>query len=250
MFTIYQITNVKNGKFYIGLTKKAIVQRLKAHYIRARDSNTYFHRSLLKYDKNDWTIESLEAFSSLDDAMQAESYFITLSRSYQKNVGYNITKGGEHPGIGADRPKKPQSKESIEKIKLTKRKVYGVSIIRSDGEIYQSVSEASEMTGVSASSIHDVMSGRYKTSGGFAWKRFKLGDEISPWTPQAKKSLKGIRSDKIPANAKKILRSDGVLFNTISEASLRTPISKRCIINSCKSNSVYKGYSFKYTESL
>lgn len=59
---IYKITNQLNGKFYIGMTRKKLKYRFNNHCYDAliRNSNSYFHKAIRKYGKENFIIEEIE----------------------------------------------------------------------------------------------------------------------------------------------------------------------------------------------
>lgn len=99
-YTIYKHTNNITGKSYIGQTKFSIEQRLKQHYIDARNSSNNgrnltrpFHLALLKYQAFDWYSEVLEV-TTKENASIREKYWISVYKTYTD--GYNATIGGDY----------------------------------------------------------------------------------------------------------------------------------------------------------
>jgi group I intron endonuclease len=99
---VYCAVNINNGKRYIGKTASTIKRRKYQHEILAfykkkngYKSNTYFHRALRKYGKENFRWEVLGYF---DESMlsQMETHFIKLLESFSHlGSGYNKTYGGE-----------------------------------------------------------------------------------------------------------------------------------------------------------
>ena len=91
---IYKITNMKNGKIYIGQTKTTIEKRWKDH-IKDSKSN-YVNRPLYdainKYGIESFKIEQVEE-CSIDVLDEREKYWIELYGSFK--YGYNATIGGD-----------------------------------------------------------------------------------------------------------------------------------------------------------
>ena len=56
---IYKYTNLINGMVYIGQTKQTLEQRDYKHQIQLND-NTYFHRAIKKYGRNNFSLELVE----------------------------------------------------------------------------------------------------------------------------------------------------------------------------------------------
>jgi group I intron endonuclease len=93
---IYIIKNNINGKVYIGQT----IQKLKDRWYRhcgksglsKNELNMHIKRAILKYGKENFTIEVLEECNQCD-LNEREKYYIKKYDSY--NSGYNHTKGGQ-----------------------------------------------------------------------------------------------------------------------------------------------------------
>lgn len=93
---IYKITNKINGKIYIGQTIQSVKDRWYRHCgksgISKAELNTHFKRAILKYGKENFTIETIEVCDStkLNDR---ERFYISYYDSYTN--GYNSTIGGQ-----------------------------------------------------------------------------------------------------------------------------------------------------------
>lgn len=99
---IYKITNLINGKIYIGQT----IQNLKDRWYRhcgysgsEGEQNMVIKKAIHKYGKENFTIEELESCQAVD-LNEKERYWINYYNSYKE--GYNATKGGQD---GAKMPK-------------------------------------------------------------------------------------------------------------------------------------------------
>ena len=75
---IYKITNIINGKIYIGKTKYLIESRFREHIKCAHredaHSNTgsYLHKAINKYGENNFIIEVLDTAESLFELNEKE----------------------------------------------------------------------------------------------------------------------------------------------------------------------------------
>ena len=95
MSYIYKITNLINGKEYIGQTSLSIQERFKQH-IHDANKGYYNHRPLYnafnKYGIENFIIEELEE-CNIEEVNQKEIEYINKFNTYFN--GYNATLGGE-----------------------------------------------------------------------------------------------------------------------------------------------------------
>lgn len=123
--TIYKSVNKINGKCYIGFDSNW-PRRLKQHKEKYKKENRKFYDAIKKYGWNnfDWQI-IYQAWDSEYCLKVMEPYFIEQYNSV--NEGYNMTLGGEGT-LGLEPWNKNKSniysKETIEKMKLSKKGLY------------------------------------------------------------------------------------------------------------------------------
>jgi group I intron endonuclease len=96
MFFCYKITNLLDGKVYIGKTNRPH-ERWIEH--RTRDKNYPLSNAIKKYGASNFSFVII-AISEMESAInKAESLYIKQYRSnihkYGKSFGYNLTDGGE-----------------------------------------------------------------------------------------------------------------------------------------------------------
>lgn len=126
---IYKITNLINGKIYVGQTTKTLEQRLAKHWSEARCAsrpNNYFHNALLKYGIENFIIEKLDTASSIEELNEKEYYWIEKLHSRDKDIGYNLMTGGKS-GIKSEKTKELLRQKKIanwnnDKLKIRMRK--------------------------------------------------------------------------------------------------------------------------------
>ena len=98
MVGIYKITNKINGKCYIGksvdIHNRWIRHRSRAFQEKDRQYNCYLYRSMRKYGLDSFLFEVVEE-CTLDDLNEKEIFYIDLYHSFDKNYGYNMTRGGD-----------------------------------------------------------------------------------------------------------------------------------------------------------
>lgn len=92
---IYLITNLVNGKRYVGQTIKPIGKRLKEHFKAAFVENrcAIICSAIRKYGKDSFSIECLQDNVLIDDLDAAERCWIEHYDTFGK-TGYNATTGG------------------------------------------------------------------------------------------------------------------------------------------------------------
>lgn len=122
---VYMVTNMVNGKIYIGKTSKTARQRFQRHVQEAFSKNRlgkrnfYFHRSIVKYGKESFNVNVLHECETNEQASELEIACIKKYNAKDPMIGYNLTNGGE--GV-VGRKKTPQEIENHRK-KLLGRKL-------------------------------------------------------------------------------------------------------------------------------
>ena len=91
---IYKITNLINGKIYIGQTTKSIDIRWKQH-CKANSYCNYLKNAIQKYGKENFTIEEIDGANSLSELNYLEKHYICKFNSLAPN-GYNLQSGGNN----------------------------------------------------------------------------------------------------------------------------------------------------------
>jgi hypothetical protein len=91
-YYLYQITNLINGKIYVGVHKTS---NFEDGYM---GSGIGIRRAISKYGINNFQKCILQFFSSEDDMYKGEAQVVTTSFLQQEHV-YNISEGGKPVGI-------------------------------------------------------------------------------------------------------------------------------------------------------
>lgn len=96
MYEVYLVTNLINGKHYVGITSQGVETRFKEHLWEAhKGSKTIFHNALRKYGVENFKLETLESDIPQELAEERERYYIKAYDSYYPSrKGYNMTEGG------------------------------------------------------------------------------------------------------------------------------------------------------------
>src|SRR5258708_6368380 len=91
-FYVYKITNLINGKIYVGMTGQTIIKRWKTH-LKSTNKNLPLYNSIRNYGVNNFVIEQIEEFLSKEEAFYREIKYIKEYNTKMPN-GYNLTDGG------------------------------------------------------------------------------------------------------------------------------------------------------------
>lgn len=107
---IYVITNLLNGKKYVGQTTLSHQRRFKRHCNSAgRDKNVFaIHRAIAKYGKENFSVELLQRCEAQDELNDAEIAWIAKLSTISPG-GYNLHHGGGSKGKHSEESKRKMS---------------------------------------------------------------------------------------------------------------------------------------------
>jgi hypothetical protein len=97
-FVIYKITNLINGKLYIGQTRNELKKRWLVHKTYAKNCkkysknrNSYLYNSIQKYGIDNFKIELLDdTAKNAEELSILEIFYINLFKTYNPKNGYNL----------------------------------------------------------------------------------------------------------------------------------------------------------------
>lgn len=94
---VYFVTNIVNGKVYVGKTTQLLSRRWNhhCHYALRRNSPYPLHRAMRKYGKESFKVEPLATTSDAEELSQLEKSYIEEFSSNSPELGYNLSAGGE-----------------------------------------------------------------------------------------------------------------------------------------------------------
>lgn len=216
---IYKVTNLINNKIYIGQTTRSFNRRKIEHINQALHPETYkrkpcryFHAALVKYGLENFKWEILFECKTKEELNNKEIYLIKEFNSYGKN-GYNLSIGGDS---NAGYKHSIETRERMKKHKHTKESKEKLSKSHSGKKLSQ----------ITKDKLRIINTGIKKSQ---------------EQREKAKIYLKG-------KGVKKVKCSNGIIYNSITEAAtlLNLHISK--ISNVCKGKRKHTGgLSFEYT---
>lgn len=95
---VYKVTNLINGKVYVGQTIHSLEHRKSGHERDARceaKTTVLFHNALLKYGYDNFKWEVLKECSSQKELDYYEDYYIKEFNTLNREKGYNLKSGGK-----------------------------------------------------------------------------------------------------------------------------------------------------------
>jgi group I intron endonuclease len=146
MYEVYKIENKLNNKIYIGITIQGARTRFLHHLYESRSGSSFpIHRSINKYGKENFTIDTIEVCDSAEQMKEREKFWISFYNTTDRSIGYNRTIGGDGT-FG-----RLHSDETKEKIR---RKALGR---RASKEIRARMSESHKLNPISKENIERVI---------------------------------------------------------------------------------------------
>lgn len=110
---IYKITNILNGKIYIGSAHNFCI-RWNVHKITFNKGkhNPYFQKAWIKYGELNFSFEILEIVDDTLKLLEREQFYLDELKPFIRNIGYNICEKA------ASRKGCKDSKQTIERKRI------------------------------------------------------------------------------------------------------------------------------------
>lgn len=190
-----------NGKTYIGYTGKSLKSRWQNG--NGYKQHKHFYSAIQKYGWDNIKHEILFETDKREEALEKEMEFIALYKSNNRKFGYNNSVGGDSGFNGGK-----HSKAYIKKLKENKfianwtkinlsKSVAQYDLFGNFLALYNSISEASLITGISRKTIENGCNNRITKPRNFYW------EYCANKTPK----------EKIDIKQKCKLRKDNLLFS-------------------------------------
>lgn len=199
-YIIYKVENIFTNEVYIGATTKTLDERRNDHLLKSmNDSNVYFHKALNAFSSEAFVWTVIDTAYSTNELAKKETDYIYLYDSLKN--GYNSDKGG---GI-----KKTVYQFNIET---------GVLI-----NSYEDLSSAANAVSANNKSISNACLHYNKTCKGYVWS-YSSTLELSSTFDERKKTV-----------SQSSLTGDFIIsYESASDASRKTGLSKTCITRCCR----------------
>lgn len=213
-YIIYQAKNVFTGDVYVGATTKSLDERKNDHLQKSsKGSDIFFHQAIQTYGSDSFLWTELDSTNSINELAEKETEYIYLYDSFKN--GYNSDKGG---GL--------------------RKTVYQYNV--DTGELLHSFNDlASAANAVNANkrSISNVCLQYNKTCKGYHWS-YSSTVEFNSISDFRKKTVNqtSLDGDVIAC------------YESASEASRKTGVSKTCITRCCREEREHSGgFRWKYS---
>lgn len=263
-------TNKINDKRYIGITRQEVQER----WMNGRGyQNQVFGRAIEKYGWDGFEHEVLYINLTKEEAEQKEIELIAEYQSDNGNYGYNISHGGNCSDSVAESTKeklrqvmtgkfvgrkltpewlenRTKAQTGLKRSDETKRKIseaHSTKIICvNDRVVYNSLTEASNKTGVHLSHISQCCNKTRKSAGidkygsPMFWMFYNEYMEVDG-EHKTNKELMPKRSNRYPMPKSVICLNDKIVYSSGADAARKTNASKSGISNCCNHKAKYCG---------
>lgn len=222
---IYKITNLINGKIYIGKTVREARKRWAAHLNPKADTSMIIVRALKKYGADKFSFEVIDIAENPEMLSSKETFYIKSLNSMSPN-GYN-----QIDGVG-NYSEAWKSKTSDKVSCFIK-----TPVTRNDGVHFSSISEAADESGTNSPNIVSQIKGARHNCNGF---QFKYGTCVG-WD-----IITDSKHFRVP-----VVRNDGVRFCSIKEAAIASGVPAPNVAKVLRGErKTCGGFSFTYAEKV
>jgi group I intron endonuclease len=247
MYQIYKITNQKNGMVYIGSSIE-VERRWRQHKEASiNEKDHHYNYPLMvafrEFGISNFTFEVVDTLPTWETMIEAEHNWIIRENCVKPN-GYNQTDKTDSPMFDPVIAKKMSD---------TKREKYGKRVCEIDSNksiinIWESLAEAGENTGLDRFKISNVCNGTRLTTGNRIF-RF-LDNENQIIEPEVK--VNQVQSNRITKSSKKVVKMN----DNNEELQIYDSVALAAADNNCDASAISKvcngkrnkcgGFKWKY----
>lgn len=171
---VYKITNLTNGKSYVGQTVRADNRRLNIHrYMlnKGTHSNKHLQSAWNKYGKVSFVFEKVAFAKSIPELDALEKQIIESCKADNREFGYNIFNGGHHQHSvpietrqkigGANRGNTHTTKQKKKWAKEKRTNTYAPYVISPTGKRYKvtNIREFARTHGIDKGNLMQLLKG-------------------------------------------------------------------------------------------
>ena len=228
-YIVYKHTCIENSKVYIGITGRTLKERAGTNGSGYKAHNPHFWSAIQKYGwKEGFKHEILFVFDTIEEAEQKEIELIAKYNATDRNYGYNVLIGGnctQHPS--------EETRQKIAEKQRGRKMPDHVKEILRQANLGRIVSKESrqKMSDSAKKRIHTPMSEETKQKISEANRGRKYSKEQCEAMSERAEKIPVVQFDKLGNFIQE--------FESITEASKATKISKSHISDCCKGASLY-----------
>ncbi len=161
---IYKITNLLNGKVYVGKTIRAIAKRVIEH----KSKGTLIGRALLEHGDSNFTMEVLDTAQTKEELCQKERYWIDVFNCFDP-YGYNRALGDSKFGQFNGFYGKKHLERTIQTNKQHQAGCRKILCIET-GIVYDSIRECARMLDISRPHVKRLCQGEIRNTKKYHFK--------------------------------------------------------------------------------
>ena len=206
-YIVYKISNSINNKVYFGITQQSLKVRWQQHKCNSNKKSYYLYNAIKKHGFENFKIEVVFYANDKDEMFTKEQELIKEYKSNHSDFGYNNSIGGESSRCGCkltneqknkisdyqkSRVRKPHSEETklimskvakgrdmTKAVLASSKKRKGKPalnkkrVILNNEKIFESLTDASNKTGISINSISNNLKGLSKITKVGKWEIYQ-----------------------------------------------------------------------------
>ncbi len=232
---VYCITNIKNGKQYIGSSKN-IWQRLQCHRSnlrKAKHFNEHLKNAWCKYGEDSFICSVIEYCS--ESILEEKEQFYLDNLKPQYNSVLNI----ERPVVSIySRNKQSNTRKKMfaegKLINSVSKEIFKYSLDGNFIEKYSSIIEAAKKNNIHVSAIYRFLKGQYKVGGKFLWS-YSYKESLPKYTRSKRKTY------RFKVELRDYFTNNLITtFENMDICAQNFNTSRQCIIQALRDNSQFR----------